>query len=417
MPKVRSFTVVPALPEPLKALETIAANMFWCWNPEFIELFKRIDSKLWTACAHNPIKLLGSVSQDCLEALAENQGFLCQLQRAVEKLNSYLNAKTWYQQIAPKSEEPLIAYFSAEFGIHECLSIYAGGLGILAGDHLKSASDLGIPLVGVGLLYQRGYLRQYLNIDGWQQELSVENDFYSMPIEQLRTEDGLPLTVTVEYPGRNVLAQIWQVTVGRVKLYLMDTNLEANASTDRLITAGLYSGDSEMRIRQEIMLGIGGFRTLQAVGITPTVCHMNEGHSAFMALERIRQLCESGNMTFDEAVAATKAGNVFTIHTPVKAGIDEFSAGLMDKYFENYYPALGIDRKKFLALGRILSDDDNEPFKMPVLALKLSSFRNAVSKLHGQVSREMWAALWAGIPVDEVPLDSVTNGIHTGTWL
>ena len=417
MPKVRSFTVLPALPEPLKGLELIAKNMFWAWNPEFEGLFKRIDSDIWSACGHNPVKLLGTVSQESLETLAENQGFLSELNRVVEKLKTYLEGPTWFEEVCEKCPNPVIAYFSAEFGIHESLSIYAGGLGILAGDHLKSASDLGVPLVGVGLLYQRGYLRQYLNIDGWQQELSVENDFYNMPIELVRKEDGTPMTVSVDYPERNVIAQIWCVSVGRVKLYLMDTNIEANSSGDRLITAGLYSGDSEMRIRQEIMLGIGGYKALETVGITPTVCHMNEGHSAFMALERIRQLRDNKNMTFEQAVTATKAGNVFTMHTPVKAGLDEFSPGLMDKYFGNYFPSLGIDRQRFLQLGRILPDDDNESFKMPILAIKLSNYRNGVSKLHGQVSREMWSSLWPGLPVDEVPIISITNGIHAKTWI
>ncbi|MCK4752480.1 MAG: alpha-glucan family phosphorylase [Planctomycetes bacterium] len=417
MPKVRSFTVLPALPDPLKALEIIAKNMFWSWNPEFEDLFKRIDSDLWAACGHNPVKLLGTVSQQCLEDLAENQGFLSELQRINEKLKSYLDGTTWFEQVCSKQEKPVIAYFSAEFGIHESLSIYAGGLGILAGDHLKSASDLGVPLVGVGLLYQRGYSRQYLNIDGWQQELSVENDFYNMPIELLRNQNDTPLTVTVQYPERNIQAQIWCVSVGRVKLYLLDTNIEANSSADRLITAGLYSGDSEMRIRQEVLLGIGGYKALQTIGIAPTVCHMNEGHSAFMALERIRHLRSSMNMTFDEAVAATKAGNVFTMHTPVKAGLDEFTPELMDRYFGHYFPDLGINRKRFLELGRIFSDDDNESFKMPILAIKLSGYRNGVSKLHGQVSRAMWSALWPGLPVDEVPIISVTNGIHAKTWL
>jgi starch phosphorylase len=333
MPTVRSFTVLPTLPDILKDLDIIARNMFWSWNPEFIELFKRIDSNLWSACGHNPVKMLGSVSQAKLDELAGNKGFLGQLQRANEKLKSYFEKPTWYENVCSKCDNPTIAYFSAEFGVHECLPIYAGGLGILAGDHLKSASDLGVPLVGVGLLYQKGYFRQYLNIDGWQQEIYVENDFYNMPIELVRKESGRPLTISVEYPGRCVIAQIWRVSVGRVKLYLLDTNVQANSPMDRMITSSLYGGDRELRIRQEIMLGIGGLKALTAMDITPMVCHMNEGHAAFMALERIRELRTTQNMTFDEAVEATRAGNVFTIHTPVKAGLDEFRVELMDKYY------------------------------------------------------------------------------------
>lgn len=418
MTTVRSFTVVPALKEPLTDLEIIAGNMFWTWNSEFIELFKRIDSNLWAACGHNPIKLLGSVSQEKLDSLAENVGFMNHLKRASEKLQSYLATPAWYTKACPDSEEDeTIAYFCAEFGIHECLPIYAGGLGILAGDHLKSASDLNIPLVGVGLLYQKGYFRQYLNVDGWQQEIYVENDFYNMPMELVRQENGKPLTISIDYPGRNVFAQIWSIPVGRVKLYLLDTNIPANSPIDRMITSSLYGGDKELRIRQEILLGIGGLKALAAMGINPTICHMNEGHAAFMALEKIRQLRQNSNMSFEEAVEASKAGNVFTIHTPVKAGLDEFRFELMDKYFGHYFPSLGIDRERFLSLGRILKDDPEEPFKMPVLALKLSNYSNGVSELHGEVSRGIWGSMWPGVPTKEVPITSVTNGIHLENWL
>jgi len=417
MPSVRNFTVLPALPEPLKDLELIAGNLFWSWNPESVDLFKRIDGNLWSACDHNPVKMLGNISQRKLESLAENQGFLGQLKRTAEKLKAYLEGPTWFEKVCGKNSKPIIAYFSAEFGIHECLPIYAGGLGILAGDHLKSASDLGVPLVGVGLLYQKGYFRQYLNVDGWQQEVYAENDPYSMPVELVRKESARPLTISVEYPGRCVVAQIWCASVGRVRVYLLDTNIAANSLADRMITSSLYGGDRELRIRQEIMLGIGGMKALVAMGIIPTVCHMNEGHAAFMALERIRDLRSSKNMTFDEAVEATRAGNVFTIHTPVKAGLDEFRVELMDKYFGNYFPKLGINRQRFLGLGRMLTDDDNEAFKMPILALKLSSYANGVSKLHGEISRGMWGGLWPGIPLDEVPIKSITNGIHIRNWL
>jgi starch phosphorylase len=368
-------------------------------------------------CGHNPVKMLGKITQKKFEELTENQGFLAHLHSASEKFKSYLERKTWYEQVCSKSTKPIIAYFSAEFGLHECLPIYAGGLGILAGDHLKSASDLGVPLVGVGLLYQKGYFRQCLNINGEQWEEYVENDFYSMPIELVRTKDGLPLTISVDYPGRNVLAQIWCVSVGRVKLYLLNTNIPENSTGDRMITSSLYGGDRELRIRQEIMLGIGGLRALSAMDIMPTVCHMNEGHAAFMALERIREIKNSENITFYEAVEATRAGNVFTMHTPVKAGLDEFNVELMDKYFSDYFPMLDINRKQFLSLGRILSDDDSETFKMTILALRLSSFTNGVSKLHSEISQGIWGSIWPGLPLDEVPIIPITNGIHIKNWI
>jgi starch phosphorylase len=417
MPSVRSFTVLPALPESLNELDDLAKNLYWSWNPQFIELFKRIDPALWAACGHNPVKLLGSVAQPRLETLARNESFRNELDRISASLGSYLEAPTWFQKVCANCADVVVAYFSAEFGLHECLPIYAGGLGILAGDHLKSASDLGIPIVGVGLMYQKGYFRQRLNIDGWQQEEYAENDLFNMPAELVRKSSGRPLTVGVEYPGRTVQAQIWSIAVGRIKLYLLDTNLPANSPGDRLITSSLYGGDRELRMRQEILLGIGGLKALSAMDIQPTVCHMNEGHAAFMALERIRQLRSITNMTFEEAVEATRSGNIFTTHTIVKAGLDEFEVGLMDKYFDNYFPHLGINRRQFLALGRMLPDDDNEPFKMPVLAIKLSSYLNGVSKLHGQISREVWGSLWPGLPSREVPILSITNGIHLKTWL
>jgi starch phosphorylase len=412
------YTVKPSLPEPLKDLQAIASNMFWSWNMEFVELFRRIDYGLWVQYVHNPMKMLGTVSQARLEDLAQNEGFIYQLQQAKKKLDDSLNAPTWYDKVyANQTDKPLIAYFSAEFGIHECLPIYSGGLGILAGDHLKSASDLGVPLIGVGLMYQKGYFRQYLNSDGWQQEHYLDNDFHNMPAEIVYKENERPLTISVQFPSRNVVAQIWKVSVGRVLLYLLDTNVPANSPKDRMITNALYGGDVEMRICQEIMLGIGGLKALLAMDIEPTVCHMNEGHAAFMALERIRWLRSTRHMTFDEAAEAAKSSNVFTVHTPVAAGSDEFSPELMDKYFGHYYGKLGINRKEFLGLGRDNPEDSRSPFKMPVLAIRMSSSRNGVSQLHGEVSRKIWSGLWPGLPVDEVPIKAITNGIHAKTWL
>ncbi len=417
MQKIRNFTVLPSLPEPLKGLRTIAHNMFWSWNPEFIELFRQIDPEKWEQCAHNPVKLLGTVNQSRLNDLAAMQGFIYQLKQAEDKLNHYLTSPGWFDGTWNKDKKPVIAYFSLEFGIHEALPIYSGGLGILAGDHLKSASDLNIPLVGIGLMYQKGYFRQYLNADGWQQERYEDNDFYNMPAELVRKKSDIPLTIKLTFPQRQLVAQIWKVNVGRVKLFLLDTNISANSPQDRLITSALYSGNSEMRIQQEILIGIGGYKALLAMGLEPSVCHMNEGHAAFMALERIRHLCTSKGLNFEQALEATKASNIFTIHTPVKAGNDEFSPELMNKYFGFYFPKLGLNRDQFLALGRIDPQKDSETFKMPVLALKLSTWRNGVSKLHGGVSRSMWAELWPKLPVDEVPIKSITNGIHAKSFI
>lgn len=417
MLKIRNYTVMPALPEPLSDLQVIAGNLFWSWNPELVNLFERIDPALWSSCGHNPVKMLGSVSQERLNTLAENQGFLAELKKAADKLRSYIEEPKWFHTACPVSSEVTLAYFSAEFGLHECLPIYAGGLGILAGDHLKSASDLGIPLTGVGLMYQKGYFRQYLNVDGWQQEVYVENDLYNMPLELVRGQDGHPVTISVEYPGRDVFAQIWRASVGRVQLYMLDTNVPANSTADQMITTTVYGGDTEMRIRQEIMLGIGGMRALTALGIRPTICHLNEGHTAFSALERARQMMNESKVSFDEAMEAVRAGTVFTVHTPVRAGVDEFSNELMDKYFTDYAPKLGIDKKRLVSMGRILPDDKDEGFKMPILAMRVSSYINGVSKLHGQVSREMWSCLWRRVPTSEVPISSITNGVHTKSWV
>jgi starch phosphorylase len=417
MHTVRTFVVKPTLPASLESLKTVANNLFWTWNSEIIDLFKRIDSNLWKEVMHNPVKLLGTVSQARLEDLAENEGFLYQLEQAAGQVKECLEAPSWYDKVYSKTTRPVIAYFSAEFGIHECVPIYSGGLGMLAGDHLKSASDLGVPLVGVGLMYQKGYFRQYLNTDGWQQEHYIENDFHNMPIELVRKKGRRPLTISVQFPGRNVLAQIWQATVGRTPLYLLDTNVPKNSPKDRVITESLYGGDIETRICQEMILGIGGMKALLAMGIEPTVCHMNEGHAAFMAIERVRRLRSGKGMTFEEASEAAKASNVFTVHTPVAAGNDEFKPEMIDKYMSHFYGKLGINREQFLAMGRLNPSDETETFKMPVLAIRMSSFRNGVSRLHGEVSRKIWGALWPELPGEEVPIKSITNGVHAKTWL
>ncbi|MHC4854812.1 MAG: alpha-glucan family phosphorylase [Planctomycetota bacterium] len=415
---VRTFTVKPSLPAALEDLQVIAHNLYWSWHYDITEIFRRIDYELWKQCAHNPVKMLGLVSQARLEDLARNEGFLFQLKEARRTLEQTIHSPSWFNKIyAREGHTPVIAYFSAEFGLHESVPIYSGGLGMLAGDHLKSASDLGIPLVAIGLMYQKGYFRQYLNTDGWQQEHYIENDFHNMPLERIQKKNGSPLTINIQFPDRRVHAEIWKASIGRVPLYLLDTNLPSTSHHDRIITQTLYGGDSEMRICQEIVLGIGGLKALLALDLEPTVCHMNEGHAAFMAIERVRKLRSRYNMTFEEAFETAKASNVFTVHTPVAAGNDEFPIEMIDKYFSHYYGSLGINRDQFLGLGRIHPSDEHECFKMPVLALKMSSHRNGVSQLHGEVSRKIWSALWPELPISEVPINAITNGVHARTWL
>lgn len=418
MKPVQTFTVVPSLPQPIGALREIAYNLRWSWSHDSIELFRRLDADLWESTGHNPVLMLGRIEQEKLEAAALDDAFLAHLQRVASNLNSYLNGDaSWFKTLGQGgSYKPLVAYFSAEFGLTECLSIFAGGLGILAGDHLKSASDLGVPLVGVGLLYQQGYFRQYLNQGGWQQESYEDNDFHTLPLNIVAGDDGKPLTIEVEFPGRPIIAQVWKAQVGRIPLYLLDTNISANHRIqDRGITEQLYGGDREMRIQQEILLGIGGYRALKALGLEPTVYHMNEGHSAFLALERIRHLIETRQLSYSEARELASAGLVFTTHTPVEAGHDYFSPEQMDRYFGGYARQLGLSKDDFLALGRARPQDQGE-FCMTVLALRLASHSNGVSKLHGDVSRKMWAALWPGTPTEEIPIRHITNGVHFRSW-
>jgi len=419
MKPIRTFSVIPALPPAIEGLRVIAYNLRWAWDHEAIELFRRLDGDLWETSGHNPVLMLGAIEQNKLEAAARDDAFLAHLERVASQLDAYLTSESsWFHKTCShQSDKPMVAYFSLEFGLTECLSIFAGGLGILAGDHLKSASDLGIPLVGVGLLYQQGYFRQYLNQAGWQQEEYPNNDFHNLPVSPACGGDGKPLVVVVEFPGRQVKAQVWRAQVGRVALYLLDTNFAGNArAEDRDITEQLYGGDREMRIRQEIMLGIGGYRALEALGLEPTVYHMNEGHSAFLGLERVRRLMEKRHLSFADARELASASLIFTTHTPVEAGHDYFSVEQMDRYFGDYSRSLGISRHEFLALGRRNPNDEGE-FCMTVLALRLASYRNGVSKLHGQVSRKMWQCIWPGVPVDEIPIGHITNGVHFQSWI
>jgi len=413
-----TYAVAPSLPREMDCLREISYNLLWSWDHELLELFMHLDPDLWEKTNHNPVQMIGRIRQEVLNAALRDDGFMAQLERAAEHSRNYLNNRaTWFQRTYNGSERQSIAYFSAEFGVTECMATYSGGLGLLAGDHLRAASDLGVPIVGIGLLYQRGYFRQYLNVDGWQQERYPENDFYTMPLRRERGADGQPLKISVEYPGRKVQAQIWRAQVGRVPLYLMDTVIPENTPEDQGITDQLYGGDREVRIRQEILLGIGGHRVLRAVGLEPPVCHMNEGHSAFMALERCRLLMSEHGMSFAAAREATIAGTVFTTHTPVPSGNDYFSPGLVEKYFAGFAAALGLSMREFLALGRQNAANDLEDFCMTILALRMSGHSNGVSRLHGLISRRMWQNVWPGLTAEEVPIGSITNGVHAPTWV
>ncbi|MGQ4646090.1 alpha-glucan family phosphorylase [Lyngbya aestuarii] len=413
MQPIRTFNVSPNLPQQLQPLRKLAHNLHWDWNFETKDLFRRLDPDLWESSHHNPALILGIISQERLSEVAEDDGFLAQMERASRQLDEYLQERTWYRKHRGKSEvKECYAYFCAEYGLVDCLPIYSGGLGVLAGDHLKSASDLGLPLVAVGLLYQEGYFAQYLNADGWQQEHYPINDFYNMPLYLERHPDGSELRIEVDYPGRTVYARVWRVQVGTVSLYLLDTNIEPNNPYDHDITDQLYGGDLDMRIHQEMMLGIGGIRALKALGIQPTVYHLNEGHSAFLILERIRRLIEEEGLSFVQAKQVAQATQIFTTHTPVSAGFDLFPPDKTMYYVGHYANIFRLSREEFLALGREKTGDLESPFSMAALALKTSSFVNGVSLLHGEVSREMFHGLWPDLPRQEVPITAITNGVH-----
>jgi glycogen phosphorylase len=415
---VARINVVPNLPEPLRRLQELAYNLRWAWDHETIALFRRLDRDLWEETGHNPISMLGQISQERLEAMCEEPAFMANLHSVCESFDAYMSAKnTWYDTHFGDLKKPIIAYFSMEFGITECLQNYSGGLGVLSGDHLKSASDLGLPLVGVGLLYQEGYFQQYLNADGYQQELYPINDYSNLPVTLQRNPDGTPIKISVPMPGRDLYAVIWKAQIGRVPLFLLDSNIPDNPrEEDRNLTDRLYGGDRRTRIRQEILTGIGGIRVLEALGLRPTICHMNEGHSAFLALERIRQLMTEHGLQFKQAKEIAASANIFTTHTPVPAGLERFGFDLIDEHFTNYFKSLGLTREEFLDLGRE-NMGTYELFSMAVLALKLSTGSNGVAKLHGEVSRKLWQWVYPEVPEHEIPIEAVTNGIHVQTWI
>jgi len=418
MPIFKNFYVAPLLPPKLEFLQELAFNLWWSWNIDAISLFRRLDEQLWETTNHNPVMLLSLISQERLLEMENDEGFITSMEEVRRQFRKYLkNEGTWFKNQPPAPSNFLVAYFSAEYGLTECLPLYSGGLGVLAGDHLKTSSELGIPVVGVGILYQKGYFKQFLDAEGWQHENYTAYDFGFLPIRPVRNEKGLPFIISVEFPCRNVFVQVWKVDIGRNRLFLLDTNIEQNSREDQDLTDYLYGGDSETRLCQEIILGIGGMRALLKMGIEPTVCHMNEGHCAFLTLEKIRHLIEQKGLNFKEAYEAVSSSCVFTTHTPVPAGSDYFSPELIEKYFSDYIKRLGISLDEFLSLGKTDPKNDKEHFCMTVLALRLSSFRNAVSRLHEYTSKNLWKGVWQNAMLEEIPITHITNGINLKSWV
>ena len=418
MRAIRSFPVRAALPESLEPLFPLAANLRWTWDKRTIDLFRELDHEAWERSHHDPMATLGLVSRQRADAAASNKTFLEAMKVVQEDLSRYLTEDRWYQGNRGDSPLRTVAYFSPEFGLSETVPIYSGGLGILAGDHLKAASDLGFPLVGVGLFYRESF-RQHLDAYGWQQERYPVNDPYTMPLRLLSAEDGTPLKIAVILAGERCVAQIWSAQVGRTPLLLMDSDVPENEPIHRDVTNRLYFGDSEHRLRQEILLGIGGVRTLEAAGYDPDVFHSNEGHAGFLGLERIRRLVKREGLTFAEALEAVRSTTIFTTHTPVPAGIDIYSAELMEAHFAGFAAECNISLDELLELGRVEPPDSEQAadFNMAVMGFRLAGRANGVSKLHGEVSRTIFSSVWPEVPVNEVPIGSVTNGVHAGTWL
>ncbi|MEW6716601.1 MAG: alpha-glucan family phosphorylase [Chloroflexota bacterium] len=405
-----------SLPKNIDRLGELAYNLWWTWRPEVQRLYRHIDEALWEQTYHNPVKFLRRVPRVRLNAVAQDRYYIELYDLAIQEFDEYMHTdKTWIKEHHPHLGESPIVYFSTEFGLHEALPIYAGGLGILSGDHLKEASDIGLPIVAVGFLYTQGYFSQHITEDGWQVDHRMDLDFNELPVIPLLDVDDKPMTVSVSLPGREVQAKLWEIRIGRVPLFLLDTDVEGNSEADRQLTARLYSSDPDSRISQEIILGVGGVRALRVLGYNPRVWHMNEGHSAFINLERIREMVAAGH-SFDEATQKVQASTVFTTHTSVPAGSDEFPLWLIDKYFSTLWPELGLEREQFIDLARN-KQPWGETFSMPVMALRFSGFRNGVSELHAKVARKMWHFVWPDKREDDVPITHVTNGVHSGTWV
>ena len=412
------ITVNPQLPKRIEKLSEISNNLWWSWNTEFLRLLKKMDGDLWEESGKNPVKFLKHISQERLEAMSKDLGFLKEYDKVVSNFDGYMNSKnTWFARKYPEEKNDLIAYFSAEYGIDETMPIYSGGLGILSGDHLKSASDLGIPLVAVGLLYKNGYFNQKINGYGDQETEYKNIDLYDLPITPVKDNKGEDLTIYVKFPKRRLYLKVWQVNVGRVTLYLLDSDIDKNNEEDRDVTLKLYGGDQEMRIRQEIVLGMAGVNLLKTLELNPTVYHMNEGHSAFLTLEIIKNIIKEKQVSFEVAKDIASSKTVFTTHTPVPAGNDIFPLDLVKKYFKDFWPRLGLSEEEFMKLGMKPCKELDYGFNMGILALKIAGKKNGVSKLHGAVSRELFGEVWPNIAASESPIGYVTNGIHTCSWL
>ena len=397
-------------------MEALSRDVWWSWTPTARQVFRSLDYPLWRVTAHNPVRMLQQVSPEALQRALENPEWLANYDAAVARFDAARQSTTtWCDRECPDLAGKPIAYFSAEFALHQSLPIYAGGLGVLAGDHCKEASDLGVPLVGVGFMYPQGYFHQNLTSDGWQQEVYEQLNWTGAPIEPAVTPEGKPCVTAVPLGNRTVLVAVWRVRVGRVALYLLDTDLEENAPWDRALSARLYGGDRETRVQQEIILGVGGVRVLKAMGYAPLVYHLNEGHAAFVVLQRIRDLC-GGGASFDDALAEVRRTTVFTTHTPVAAGHDAFPFHLVETHLAGAWGDLGGHRERFLSLGHY--DNGNGPmFNMTALALRTSGAINGVSRLHGEVTKQMWHPIWPGVPYEKLPVRPITNGVHVPTWM
>jgi starch phosphorylase len=409
------YSTLSPLPERIARLEELALDLWWSWHPAR-DVFRRLDYQLWRATAHNPARMLWLIPREKLEVAATDPLFLARYDKAIAALDDARAARhTWWAHRFPHLNGQTIAYFSAEFALHQSLPIYAGGLGVLAGDHCKEASDLGVPLIGVGFMYPQGYFHQRLSAEGWQEESYEKINWADAPIQQALTADGRPCVTAVPLGDRSVLVAVWQVRVGRVRIYLLDTDLEENAPWDRDLSARLYGGDRETRIQQEIVLGIGGVRTLRALGVEPAVFHLNEGHAGFVVLQRIRDLIEHG-ASFDVALDEIRRTTMFTTHTPVPAGHDAFPFHLVEKHLAGAWGTLGSHRERFLALGAY-DNGSGSQFNMTALAIRSAGSTNAVSQLHGQVTRAMFAPMWPDLPEAQRPVSAVTNGVHVPTWI
>ncbi|MDY6823331.1 MAG: alpha-glucan family phosphorylase [Thermodesulfobacteriota bacterium] len=411
---LQTFQVVPSVPKPLKFLEVLTRNMWWCWNMDAIDLFRRVDPKAWDASGRNPIIFFSMIDQKRMEELARDDSFLAHLERVQLQFENQVETP---MDKGEDSKQDIIAYFSMEFGIHESLPQFAGGLGILAGDHMKAASDLNIPIVGVGLFYRSGYFHQYLNHEGWQQESYPEIDLFHLPIERARDADGNELRITIAGPDGDIRMVVWKLSIGRIFLYLLDTNIKENPPEIRDINSHLYRSDSKVRLAQEVILGIGGMRALDAMGVYPIACHMNEGHCSFSNIERLKQIMYKQQVDLKTAIEICSRTTVFTTHTPVPAGHDEFPPDAVKPYLEPFTKTLDMSIQELVSWGQSAGAGPDSPFSMFVLGLRLAQYCNGVSELHGSVARKMWAHVWPGRPEAEVPISHVTNGAHIPSWI